>query len=251
MALLFDEPAKSDDISLPYQERPSESPLVERIWHSVSHEGGGAFISTADTHWEMVVTRDRDGTTMTLRGPETRATPAVRPAETEWFGIVFKPGAFMPKFPINAVMDRRDLHLPAASGQSFWLDSSAWQFPDFENADTFVNQLVREGLLTVDPLVDVALRDQPHTLSLRTIQRRFLQATGLTHNNVYQIQRAHYATALLKQGMSILDVVDTAGYSDQSHLTRALKHFMGHTPAQIVNRNLAAPMSFLFKTGLF
>jgi AraC-like DNA-binding protein len=127
-------------------------------------------------------------------------------------------GALLPTFPASMVMDRWDLTLPLASSQCFWLNGSAWQFPNFENADAFVNRLVRDGLLVHDPLIDVALREQPYTLSHRTIQRRFLRATGLTYNAVYQIQRARYAMALLKQGLSILDVVEMAGYSDQPHL---------------------------------
>lgn len=157
----------------------------------------------------------------------------------------------MPNFPVSMVMDRRDLNLPLASSKSFWLNSSAWQLPNFENADTFINRLVREGLLVHDPMIDVALHEQPHPMSRRTIQRRFLQATGLTYNVVYQIQRARYATTLLKQRMSILDVVEMVGYSDQPHMTRALKYLMGQTPAQIVSKNTVAPMSLLFKTVPF
>ncbi|MBI5668238.1 MAG: helix-turn-helix transcriptional regulator [Chloroflexi bacterium] len=242
-----DRSAKSDDINLPCKERRSDSPFVELVWHSRSDKGG-AFISMAESHWEMVVTKCQGRTTLTIRGPETRATPAFSPPEAEFCGIVFKAGAFMPNFPASMVMDRRDLNLPLASGKSFWLNGSAWQFPNFENADTFINRLVREGLLVHDPVIEVALREQPHTLSRRTIQRRFLQATGLTYNAVYQIQRARYAITLLKQGLPILDVVEMAGYSDQPHMTRALKYLIGHTPAQIVSKNTAAPMSFLFKT---
>jgi methylphosphotriester-DNA--protein-cysteine methyltransferase len=43
---------------------------------------------------------------------------------------------------------------------------------------------------------------------------------------------------LLQQGVSILDTVDQAGYFDQPHLTRALKHLMGQTPAQIIRTRL-------------
>jgi AraC-like DNA-binding protein len=242
-----DQPVQSDDINLPAEERLSDSPFVERVWHSRS-EAGGSFMSTAESHWEMVVTKYQDRTILTVRGPETRATPAFCPPNSEFCGIVFKAGAFMPNFPASMVMDRRDLDLPLASSKSFWLNNSAWQFPNFENAETFINRLVREDLLVRDPLIEVALQEQPHMLSRRTIQRRFLQATGLTYNAVYQIQRARYATTLLKQGKSILDVLEMAGYSDQPHMTRALKHLMGQTPAQIVSKNTVTPMSFLFKT---
>ena len=170
---------QNDDTNLPCEERRSDWPYVERVWHSRS-DGGGSFISTAESHWEIVVTKFRRSTTLTVRGPETRATAAYCPPNTEFMGIVFKAGAFMPKFPARMVMDRRDLNLPQAGNNSFWLDSSAWEFPSYENADTFINRLVREGLLVHDPVIDVALREQPQIMSRRTVQRRFLRATGLT-----------------------------------------------------------------------
>lgn len=238
------------DITLPGEERRSDSPFIERVWHSRS-DSGGSFISMAESHCEIVVTRSRRSTTLTVRGPETRATEAYCPPDAEFTGIVFKLGAFMPQFPARMVMDRRDVNLPQAGSKSFWLDSSAWEFPNFENADTFVSRLVREGLLIQDPLIDVALREQPAFLSRRTLQRRFLQATGLTHNNVFQIQRARHATSLLKHGVPILETVELAGYADQPHLTRALRHFMGQTPRQIISRKTDKLLSFLFKTPPF
>jgi len=41
---------------LDFEDRPSESPLVERVWRSRSAHGG-VFTSVAASHWEMVVTR--------------------------------------------------------------------------------------------------------------------------------------------------------------------------------------------------
>jgi AraC-like DNA-binding protein len=66
------------------------------------------------------------------------------------------------------------------------------------------------------------------------VQRRFLRATGLTHGALCQIESAQKATALLEQGVSILDTVELVGYADQPHLTRSLKRFVGRTPAEIV-----------------
>jgi AraC-like DNA-binding protein len=180
------------------------------------------------------VTKYKGKTTLTVRGPETRATTADCPADAEFFGIVFKLGTFMPHFPARNLLDRKDVHLPEATSKSFWLNGSTWQIPDYENADMFVDRLVREGLLVHDPVVDAALQSHPQELSLRSVQRRFIHATGLTHGAVCQIERARYALALLQQRVSILDTVDLAGYADQSHLTRALKHLIGQTPAQII-----------------
>jgi len=131
------------------------------------------------------------------------------------------------------------------------LNGSAWQFPNYENADTFVDRLVRESLLDCDPIIEPVLRGEPQELSPRSIQRRVLQATGLTRGSIRQIERARHATMLLQQGISILDTVERAGYSDQAHLTRALKHLIGKTPTQIINRSEPEQLSLLFKTEPF
>jgi hypothetical protein len=186
-----------------------------------------------------------------VKGPETRPSPAFGPPEAEFFGIMFKHGTLMPEFPARMLMDRCDVNLPDASSQAFWLNGSAWQYPDFENAETFVNRLVRDGLLIHDPVVSAVLEGEPAGTSLRTVQRRFLQATGLTYNTVSQIKRTRYAITLLKRGLSILDVVDEAGYADQPHLTRSLKQYTGKTPLQIICENEREPLSFLFKTYPF
>jgi AraC-like DNA-binding protein len=62
-----------------------------------------------------------------------------------------------------------------------------------------------------------------------------------------QIERARYATNLLREGVSILDVVHRAGYFDQAHLTRSLKRFIGETPTEVIQRQ--KQLSFLYKTS--
>ena len=55
------------------EDRASDSPYVERVWRSHS-EGAGSFLSVAESRAEIVFTRHRGRVTMTVRGPETRAT---------------------------------------------------------------------------------------------------------------------------------------------------------------------------------
>src|SRR5688500_2284700 len=205
-----------------FDERPSDSPFVERIWRATS-EPPGTRNSIAASQWEMVVTRYQGKATMTVRGSETKATSIpVTIVGAEFFGIIFKHGTVMPYLPPATLVDGA-VDLPDASSKSFWLDGSAWQFPDYENADTFVGRLVRKEMLVHDPIVDSALRGESQELSPRSIQRRFLQTTGLTQGSIRQIERARYATTLLDGGVSIFDTVHKAGYADQPHLTRALK----------------------------
>jgi AraC-like DNA-binding protein len=231
-----------------FDDKPSDSPFVERIWRCHS-ERAGTFLSIAASHWEMVVTRHNGKTTLTVRGPETNAATLDCPAEGEWLGIRFKLGTFMPHLPARNLLDRRDVTLPEATGQSFWLNGSAWEYPDFENAETFVNRLVHDRLIMVDLPVRAALQARQQKMSIRTAQRHFLQATGMTHSTIRQIERARHATNLLKQGVSIIDTVPEAGYFDQAHLTRSLKYLIGQTPAQIVRGD--KQLSYLYKTGLF
>jgi AraC-like DNA-binding protein len=218
-----------------FDARGSDSPLVQSIWRSVS-VGGGSFISTAASQWEMVVTKQRDQLTLSVRGPETRASYAPIPEDAEFFGIVFKHGVFMPQLPKGSLVDTA-VHLNEAAQHAFQFLGSTWQFPTFENVDTFVSCLVRANILSFDPLVEEAIGGQPPYLSQRSLQRRFLHVTGLTHKTIQQIERARQASALLQGGMPIIEVAGQAGYFDQAHLTNALRRFYGQTPVQIAAQN--------------
>jgi hypothetical protein len=215
------------------EEDTISSPFVERTWRTRS-EPAEAFISVAVNHWEIVVTRQDGGAYVSLRGPETKATTAPIPQDAQFFGIQFRPGAFMPGLPANRLVDSQ-LDLPELPDGSFWLGNCAWEIPSYENADVFVNRLVKGGLLALDPGVRAAAQGHSTGLSPRSLQRRFLRATGLTQGTFRQIERAKWAVEQLENGDPILDVVQQSGYSDQAHLTRSLKLFAGQTPAQIVN----------------
>jgi AraC-like DNA-binding protein len=222
-------------MEIQFEERPSDSPFVETIWHSQS-EQSNTFISLAVSHWMMVVTKQEGKTIFTVRGPETKASLAYCPPNAEFFGIFFKLGTLMPNLPASNLLDRQDANLPEAGSNSFWLNGSAWEYPNYDNMDTFIDRLVREGLIIREPAVGAALLGHTRERSLRSVQRRFLRATGLTHSYIHQIERARHATTLLKKGVSIMDTVEMAGYSDQPHLTRSLKHLMGQTPLQILQK---------------
>jgi hypothetical protein len=162
------------------EDRPSDSPFVERVWRCHS-EGAAPFLSIAASRCELVVSRLGGKITLTVRGPETRATPLGDcPGNGEWLGILLKLGTFLPHLPTSTLVDA-EVNLPTVSKNSFWLFGSAWQLPDYDNADTFVDWLVRKGLLT--------------------------------QSAARQIERARYATHLLQQGTSIPDTVFEAGYA--------------------------------------
>ena len=137
--------------------------------------------------------------------------------------------------------------MPGATARSFWLSGTTWEYPDFENAETFVRRLARSGVVARDPAVEAALQTQTQALSTRSVQRHFRHTTGMTHGRVRQIERARFATTLLRQGISIRDTVHEAGYFDQAHLTRSLRQLIGQTPTQIIEGS--SQLSFLYKTA--
>src|SRR5438094_8251880 len=154
---------------LHFEDRASDHPFVERVWRCRS-DRADTFLSVAANNFEMVLTRLGRETFFTLRGPETTATTLDCPAEGEWLGIRFKLGTFMPRFLPVSLRDHRDRTLPDAASRSFWLNGSAWQYPDFDNAETFVKRLAKAGLILRDSAVDAALQGQPQALSVRSAQ---------------------------------------------------------------------------------
>ncbi|HET7090445.1 MAG TPA: helix-turn-helix domain-containing protein [Anaerolineae bacterium] len=220
-------------MSIIYEERLSDSPYLETVTHGRT-AGDGSVIRPAEIHWHMVLVRYNGNARLIVVGPLTKAGVVSFTEGAEILWIKFKLGIFMPHLPVRDFLDVETI-LPGAAGQSFWLKGSAWQFPDYDNVETFIDRLVREDVLVHDPVVEAVLQGHPPEMSSRTVRHRFLRATGLTQLHIYQAERARRAEALLQQGVPILDTVDEAGYFDQPHLTRALKKFVGYTPAQITH----------------
>lgn len=219
-------------MSLITEERPPDSPLVATIIQGRTVRDGSS-IRPAESHWHLVFVNYHGQMKAIIVGPWTTAGVASWGEGAEILSIKFKAGTFIPHLPFQTLVDNETI-LPEASSRSFWLNGSAWQLPDFEHVDVFLNRLEREELLICDPVVNAVLQDQVPDLSPRTLRHRFLQATGLNKKYIQQIERAQCAATLLQQGSSIADVVYQTGYADQPHLTRSLKQFVGYTPAQIL-----------------
>lgn len=219
-------------MSIIYEERASDSPYEETIMHGRTLSDGSP-VRPAECRWHMVFVRKDGEVRVVFVGPWTTAGSTYYAEGAEILWVKFTLGAFMPHLPAGSFLDTETI-LPEAASRSFWLKGSAWQFPDHENAETFVERLVRNGVLVRDPVVNAALHERPQELSSRTVRHRYLRATGLTQSRIRQVERAQRAAALLRQGESISDTVHGIGYFDQPHMTRSLKQWVGHTPAQIV-----------------
>lgn len=214
-----------------FEERPSDSPYIETVTRGRT-ASDGCTIRPAEVHWHMVLRKLNGSLRLLVVGPLTSSGVISYDAGAELLWIKFRLGTFMPHLPVR---DYRNVEttLPEAASHSFWLKGSAWQYPDYENVETFVDRLARQDVLVSDPVVDAVAQGHPQQMPPRTMRHHFLQSTGVTQGQIRQMKRAQQAAALLEQGNSILDTVFAAGYFDQPHLTRSLKQYIGYTPAQI------------------
>lgn len=216
-----------------FEGRTSDSPYIEMVWRG-RVERDYAPVCPADVRWNLLFVRENGRVEVSAEGAMTQFVPKVQFEGREFLVIKFKLGVFMPNLPAEDLVNG-DVFLPeAASPSKFWLNGAVWELPDFENVETFVERLVRENVLVVDPVVNGVMQEQPQAWSSRTVRRRFLQATGLTPKIIQQIERANAASTMLGQGASILDTAYQLGYADHAHMTRSLRRFTGHTPSQIV-----------------
>ena len=78
----------------------------------------------------------------------------------------------------------------------------------------------------------VELLSERSNLSVQAIQRCFRQYLGVNPKWLIRKYRLHQALLLLEQqSVEIADLVESLGYTDQSHLIRDFKEFLGVTPA--------------------
>lgn len=71
-------------------------------------------------------------------------------------------------------------------------------------------------------------------VSRRTLERRFVDAVGLTPKRYARIRRMQRSRELLAlPGARIADVAHRAGYADQAHLTRELVELAGCRPGEL------------------
>jgi len=129
----------------------------------------------------------------------------------------------------------------------FWFAGRAWEIPTFETAEGLVSRLAGAGLIAVEGVVERALNGHRAGVTERSVQRRFLQATGLTQDSIRQIERARKAAPLLGAGTPALDVVSVMDFFDQSHLIRAIKRWVGPTPGSLLREE--NQLSFLYNAA--
>lgn len=222
-------------MSFSYEEKPGASTRVDVIWRTEDLTDG-VYMAAADGSWDMIFTTTKEGElTVRLSGPSTTTTPVYYKKGNKNIGMRLKQGVFFTHIPTSEVVDVTET-LPMLSSDSFLLGGHVLHVPTYDAFDSFVAELESKELLSEDPIVQAVLEGKKYGASLRSVQRRFGQAIGMTPAYIMQIERAWRAVELLKSGIPIVEVVHELGYSDQAHLNKSIKKMTGYTPRQTAKR---------------
>ena len=92
---------------------------------------------------------------------------------------------------------------------------------------------VREDLMSAtDAPVMIRDLERRHGMDRFTLSRDFRRAFGVTPSRFILLRRLDRARVMLRQGLSLADVAVTAGFADQSHMTRHFRATYGLTPGR-------------------
>ena len=165
-------------MSFDYEEKPSSSRFVDVYWRTVD-TSDGTYLAAADACWDMIFIRGADGARALLSGPSSTTQEVPYRAGNRNVGIRFVRGSFLTHVPATVMVDTT-VALPMTPDGLFVLAGHEWAVPTYETVEGFVAELERRALLSDDPLVMSALHGDRPTASSRSVQRHFLQVTGLT-----------------------------------------------------------------------
>src|SRR5260221_13062648 len=86
-----------------FEGRGSDSPYIEAVWRG---RAGSDYapICPASSHWHLLFLRQNGRVNVSIEGPLTKATPVTQAEGTEWFGITFRLGTFLPPVPVRYLL---------------------------------------------------------------------------------------------------------------------------------------------------
>jgi AraC-like DNA-binding protein len=194
-------------------------------------DSGGEDLITPDGQWDIMVYKLR-GDVQVLLFDRPLLEPVRVPviAGQEQLIISFHAGSYMAQI---ARSDEGAQFLPVKDNKTFELAGTTFALPTLETVENFVEALIERGILVQDKVVAKTAHNRKPGASIRTIQRQFRQVTGMTPYYYAQAERARQAATLLREGKPTITVAYELNYTDQFHMTHALKKFVGKTPRQI------------------
>jgi hypothetical protein len=222
-------------MSYTYEEKRIDSLYVDKIWHTVT-TSDGVFTAGLDGNWDIIISRSAKNIHVSVNGVGKHAVEVPYVAGMDTVGIALKPGVFLQDLKGKDIVDSQHT-LSKGNTPYVQIGEHLLKIPDFTSAELFIDELIKKGILLLNATVSSLSEGTTEGISDRSLRRHTLSTTGLSPYFFHQIQRAQQATQLLQKGMPIAQVAVEAGYTDQAHMTKAVKALMGLTPAQIIARS--------------
>ncbi len=219
-------------MSFTYEDNQINSLYIDKVWHTYT-TSDGIYTAGLDGNWDIIISKGDHWTSVVVNGVGKEAAKVPYVAGIESIGIALKPGVFLQDFKGKDIVDKQYV-LIEGDTPYVRIGGKLFKIPGFDGAEAFVDELAESGILLVNTVVSSFAEGNRNKVSDRSLRRHVTQTTGLSPYFFHQIQRAQHATQLLQQGSSIADAAAEAGYSDQAHMTKAVKLIMGRTPAQII-----------------
>lgn len=213
-----------------YREWDVPQAEVRCAW-SVDTTTGGWWTQPATEFWGLGFSSTADGVGVELVGPAAHPQRFEMQAGDRFWGVELQAHVFLRTLPKSSFELVQAL---PSTAETFRLGERDHAIPDEHHLGEIVDDLVAEGVLSTDPTVARALSGRGRQGG-RTLRRQVLEVTGLNRQQIAGIARARAAFKLLSEGVGIGEVVELAGYSDQAHLTRALRALAGRTPREILS----------------
>ncbi|AKU18715.1 hypothetical protein VV02_07060 [Luteipulveratus mongoliensis] len=186
----------------------------------------------AEPRWHLVVLDGPGPARVVLAGPKSTSDSFVVPGDVRGTWVQLRLGTYLAGARMSDLVDA-ELTLAEAGRRTFDLRGSSVEIHEDDDAEAMVEKLVLDGVLAFDPLVGRVLAGTTTSVPERTARHRLRTATGQSREQIRQIERAKHAASLITTGMPLAVVAAEAGYTDQPHLTRSVKRWLGRTPGQL------------------
>ena len=199
-----------------------------------------------DPNFHLVISNG----TVTLLGPVSKSYSYEMQGKGQIIGVKFALGAlaerlsFQPADFIDQQLDVQQVfnldtsqllsELSAANSDQQRVAILQSCFKPFAIAPSVQGARVRQLVQLIKQQSDITrveLLSERSNLSVQAIQRCFRQYLGITPKWLIRKYRLHQALQLLEQhSVQVADLVEALSYTDQSHLIRDFKDFLGVTP---------------------
>jgi AraC-like DNA-binding protein len=205
-----------------YEHSYSTHSLVSHFWHM--HEiVSGTYPLYATTQWGMVFSELNGKWSAKIIGPRLTPSQAFFEANEYFIGIVLHGATSLKETSKNDLLDQI-LPLPIIDNKEFVLREKKLQIPSYHNLNTLVSDLITSDVISAAPIAAISHRDK---------QRKVKRYVGLSLKQIEQANRVEKAIDLLSKFEGLSSTASQVGFSDQAHMTRDFKKFVGLTPLEV------------------